>query len=126
MALPGSFADGLHLEALLCADGEFSDCGCDAGVAAFKPLTDHGATPVLRHVDDLLHWTYVDNVGVMGGSEEGVNAGLLGASGRLSDVGPPCHEVELASKEPRETLGTGIHGAHCRSRCSRQRYWTLR
>jgi len=75
--------------------------------------------------DQLWHFVYVDNFGVIGRSHEGVRQALEGLCDVMSSQGLVMHEKELSSNSV-EVLGVTLD---CASRCTRasgKRFWRVR
>ena len=79
---------------------------------------------VLSRPRELGFYVYVDNVGVMGTSKEGVDRALAGANASLVEAGLRTHEVTPASLRA-EVLGVRVDGESGVVRCSAKRFWKL-
>ncbi|CAK0838221.1 unnamed protein product, partial [Prorocentrum cordatum] len=88
-------------------------------------MTDRGPPLILDRPSSMGHYTYVDNMGVLGTTEGAVRRGLEGAISSFGGVGLEVHETAVTN-EGGAALGVQLDGRAGCTRPTPARFWRIR
>ena len=119
-ALPMGFSWSLFL----AQDATTLQTESSACLATSRRIEDRNGAVVICAEHPLAHYVYVDNVGALGTSEEGVAQAILEVEATLTAMGLVCHETE-GPRTAKEALGVEFNRELQRWRGTAKRFWTL-